>query len=324
MPAVYAGSEAWPHEAAAVAVGNFDGVHAGHRAVLDVLRERAAHVGAVPTVYTFDPAPTVVLAPERHQPRILTLGDRIQRLGEAGIDAVVVEPFTRAFADQPAEWFAEEVLARRMNARVVVIGHDFRFGARRAGNVEALRRWLPHVEIVLVEAHTEGDQVVSSSRIRRLVAAGEVEAATLLLGRPHALHGRVVMGDQRGRLLGFPTANLENEVELTPADGVYAVRASIDGGEPWPGVMNIGQRPTFAGRERRTEVHLLPPEDPGDGRLAALIGDGLYGRNLRAELIARLRGERRFEGVDALRTQIAVDADAAREKLRETLREGQA
>lgn len=305
MPVVVSGSVAWtpPLAGSVVAIGNFDGVHHGHRAILARLRAHADARGVPALAYTFDPAPTAVLAPHRHQPRILTLPDRVRYLGDIGVDVVVVEPFTRAYAGHPAAWFVDEVLGRRLSARVVVVGYDFRFGMERGGDAAFVRARRPDMVVDEVEALALEGAPVSSSRIRKLVAAGDVVAAARLLGRPHRLRGTVVKGDQRGRTIGFPTANLDNEVELLPLDGVYAVRAAVDGGEPAAGVMNIGTRPTFSGHERRIEVHLL------DG-----AGD-LYGHELTVDLVARIRGERRFEGVDALVAQIRADVDAARQAL---------
>ncbi|MDP2311260.1 MAG: bifunctional riboflavin kinase/FAD synthetase [Pseudomonadota bacterium] len=306
MTRVYAGSTAWPADqpGPVVAIGNFDGIHDGHRAVLRQLFALAAREHAPSCVLTFDPAPTAVLAPERHQPRILTLEDRVRLLGEEGVDAVVIEPFTRAFAAQPAQWFAEELLGRRLRVRGVVVGYDFRFGHLRQGDVASLREWLPRVPISEVEAEAAGGTPVSSSRVRRLVASGDVAEAAVLLGRPHFLPGTVVHGDHRGRTIGFPTANVETRVELLPAYGVYAVRVRIDGGaERLPGVANIGVRPTFGGTAPRIEVHLFD-----------YAGD-LYGHTLSVELIARVRGEQRFDGVDALVAQIRQDAQRAREIL---------
>ncbi len=306
MTLVYAGSSAWPANAPGpvVAIGNFDGVHDGHRAVLRRLFALAAEVGAPSCVLTFDPAPTAVLAPERHQPRILTLPDRVRLLGEEGVDAVVIEPFTRAFASHPARWFAKELLGHRLRARGVVVGYDFRYGHLRQGDVTGLRTWLPDIPIVEVPAEEAGGTPVSSSRVRRLVASGAVEEAAALLRRPHFLRGTVVPGDQRGRTIGFPTANVENEVELVPAFGVYAVRVRIDDAGPLlPGVANIGVRPTFGGGAPRIEVHLFDFE-----------GD-LYGHTLTVELHARVRGEQKFDGVEALVKQIGLDARRARELL---------
>jgi len=306
MTTVYAGASTWPPEGPGpvVAIGNFDGVHDGHRAVLRQLFALAAEQGAPACVLTFDPAPTAVLAPERHQARILTLADRVRLLGAEGVDAVVVEPFTRAFAENSARWFAEDLLGRQLGVRGVVVGYDFRFGHQRQGNVAVLRAWLPAVPVVEVAAFTEAEAPVSSSRIRRLVASGAVEEAAALLGRPHLLRGVVVTGDQRGRTIGFPTANIVSDVELLPAHGVYAVRVRVDDAGPvHAGVVNVGMRPTFAGTELRIEVHLLD-----------FAGD-LYGHRLAVELVARIRGEQRFDGVAALVAQIGRDVQRARELL---------
>lgn len=303
MPTLHLGAAAAPPSPCVVAIGNFDGVHLGHRAVFARLAELGAAHGVPTCAYTFDPAPTAVVAPQRHQPRILTVAERVRRLGEAGIDRIVIEPFTRAWAAHPARWFAEEVLGRRLHARAVVVGWNFRFGAGREGDVDGLRAWLAGVEIAALGPVEAGGAVVSSSRVRRLVQAGDVEAAAALLGRPHALTGTVISGDRRGRTIGFPTANLENEVELLPANGVYAVRASVDRGAPLPAVLNVGTRPTVDGTRLSIETHVL--DFDGD----------LYGRELRVDLVARLREERRFPALDALVAQIREDVARAREIL---------
>ena len=307
MTTVYAGASTWPHAGpgAVVAIGNFDGVHDGHRAVLRRLFALAAEQCAPSCVLTFDPAPTAVLAPERHQARILTLADRVRLLGDEGVDAVVIEPFTRAIAENSARWFAEDLLGKHLRVRGVVVGYDFRFGHMRKGDVAALREWLPGVPVVEVAAWESSGAPVSSSRVRRLVASGAVEDAAALLGRPHFLRGTVVSGDQRGRTIGFPTANIVSDVELLPAHGVYAVRVRVDDEGPAnAGVANIGMRPTFAGTELRVEVHLLD-----------FAGD-LYGHRLAVDLVARVRGEQRFDGVAALVAQIGRDVERAREILR--------
>lgn len=296
------GSAAWPLGAAgpAVAIGNFDGVHAGHRAVLAELDRLATDLGAPRAVLTFDPAPTAVLAPQRHQPRILTRQDRVQRLHDAGASIVIVEPFTREFAEQEAAWFANTLLRGRLHAAGVVVGYDFRFGRGRGGDAAALQRLLPEIPVIAVPPHLDEGEPVSSSRVRRLVASGDVEGATRLLGRPHVLHGQVVHGDHRGQTIGFPTANLQSRVELVPAYGVYVVRATLASGRSLTGVTNVGMRPTFDGQELRIEVHLLD-----------FSGD-LYGQELRIELLHRLRGEQRFADVGALVAQIQADVSAAR------------
>ena len=300
-----------------VTIGNFDGVHLGHRHLISQLVARARALGAPSCVYTFEPPPRVVLTPPPRpeedpdgtppapsfRSRILPWPDKLRLLGEAGVDQVVVERFTRAFAQHPPEWFVTEVLGRRLGARAFVVGYDFRCGRARAGDASLLRALLPDVPVEQVGAHAEHADVVSSSRIRRLVAAGDVAEAAALLGRPHTVRGTVVAGDQRGRTIGFPTANLESDAELTPASGVYAVFASVDRGTWRPAVANLGTRPTFDGRRFLIEVHLLD------------VSLDLYGRELTVAFVDRLRPEQRFPDLDALAARIRVDVEAARARL---------
>jgi riboflavin kinase/FMN adenylyltransferase len=302
---VYDGSLSYPSPTPGpvVTIGNFDGVHLGHRALLARVQERARTLGAPVCAYTFEPMPVEVLRPLQRMPRIQSLEERIATLGDAGVDQIVVERFDREFSNREARWFAEEVLGRRLGCRAVVVGWDFRFGSGRSGSVEALREWLG-VPVEAFGPWTLGDEVVSSSRIRGMVARGEVEAAARLLGRPHRVTGTVIRGDGRGRQLGFRTANLAVSTELLPAPGVYAVWVSLADESVHPGVMNHGVRPTF-GAGLSTEVHLLD----GDR--------DLYGQSLGVSLNARLRGEQRFSSVDALKTQIRDDIAAARRQLGE-------
>ncbi len=301
QPLWYAGHTQTPTHPRVVAIGNFDGVHLGHQTVLGIAKQAASERGLPLAVTTFDPAPTAVLAPERHQPRICTLADRIALLHAVGVDEVIVEEFTPTFAAISAESFGKELLVHRLMTQVLVVGHDFRFGQARQGNAQRLRQWCPELEVLEVEALSQNG-VVSSSRIRKLVAAGKVEEAAMLLGRPHWLRGRVVQGDMRGRTLGFPTANLQSEVELLPGFGVYATRVEVDG-QLHPAVTNIGIRPTFSATKLSVESHLL--DFQGD----------LYGKALRVELIAKIREEQKFSGVDALVAQIRQDIAVARERL---------
>ncbi|HND29121.1 MAG TPA: bifunctional riboflavin kinase/FAD synthetase [Myxococcota bacterium] len=301
QPLWYPGHTHAPAHPRVVAIGNFDGVHLGHQTVLRTAKQAASERGLPLAVTTFDPAPTAVLAPERHQPRICTLSDRIALLHAVGVDLGSGGAFTPAFAAISAENFGRDLLVRQLMTRVLVVGHDFRFGQGRQGNAERLRGWCPELEVREVEALSQ-DGVVSSSRIRKLVAAGKVEEAGRLLGRPHWLRGLVVQGDQRGRTLGFPTANLQTEVELLPAFGVYATRVEVDG-LLHPAVTNIGLRPTFSGKHVSVESHLL--DFQGD----------LYGKALRVELVARIREEQKFASLDALVAQIRSDVATARERL---------
>jgi riboflavin kinase/FMN adenylyltransferase len=302
MPRVFAGSASYPSLAPGpvLTIGNFDGVHQGHQYLISAVVERAQALSAPACVYTFDPPPRVVLAPDRHQPRIQPWTDRVQDLGRLGVDEVIIERFTRAFAQHPPEWFVEEILGRRIRPRAMVVGYDFRFGRDRSGDADFLRRHLGGAEIYQVSPHELASGVVSSSRIREAVETGRVREAAELLGRPHSVRGVVRQGDGRGRKLGFPTANVHTAAELLPDVGVYAVRARIDGAEWKSGVANLGTRPTFGGQGLSLEVHLLD------------YSDDLYGRELEVAFVQRLRGEHRFESADELVDQIRRDEVLAR------------
>jgi len=284
-----------------VTPGNHDGVHLGHRALLAAARELGSHV----TALTFDPHPAVVLAPSKAPPLLTTPTRRAQLLRELGADAVEVLAFDEALAAMSPEAFVREVLVDRLGAAGVVLGPDFRFGKGRSGDVDTLRALgATHgFEVRTVPPVQREGGVVSSTRIRRLVQAGEVDAARRLLGRVHDAGGRVVRGDQRGRTIGFPTANLDCESVLLPADGVYAVVMRVDG-DLHRGVANLGVRPTFAAG-RSVEAHLF--DFDGD----------LYDRDARVGFVKRIRGERKFDGIEALKAQIATDAAAARQALDE-------
>ncbi|MCO5170722.1 MAG: bifunctional riboflavin kinase/FAD synthetase [Planctomycetes bacterium] len=293
----------------AVTVGVFDGVHLGHAALLDRLVASARAAGVAPVVVTFWPHPRAVLgggAP----PLITTLAHRVALLRRRGAAGVVVLPFDADVASWPAEVFAERVLAERLAASRVVLGADHRFGRGRRGDVALLARLGERLGFVaeavpLVET---GGVKASSTAVRDALRRGDLDLAGRLLGRPVSVLGHVVRGDQRGRALGFPTANLDLGAALRPPRGVYAVRARTvvrhEDGPLLPAVANVGRRPTFTADEQDlVEVHLL------EG------GRDLYGLDLEVEFVERLRDERRFEGVDALRAQIARDAARAREVL---------
>lgn len=307
MPEVYAGSAAYVCKGPrpVLTMGNFDGLHQGHRHLISrlVACARARQVPAC--VYTFDPPPRVVLAPTRHQPRIQSWTDKVRIMGELGVDQVVVERFTRSFARHPPSWFVEEILGRRIDPVAIVVGYDFHFGRARSGDVETLREALPHLPIEQVAPLEMDGGVVSSSRIRSLVGAGDVDQAAQLLGCPHVIRGTVVAGDARGRTIGFPTANLETDAELLPAQGVYACRANVDGGAWLPAVANLGTRPTFDGSGFLVEVHILD------------FSGEIYGSEMEVSFVSRLRGEQHFDGPDALKAQIQQDVLAARSVLQE-------
>jgi riboflavin kinase/FMN adenylyltransferase len=288
-----------------VAIGNFDGVHRGHQAVLRAASELARARGLTPVVLTFHPHPAEVLG--RGKQAVLTpLSRKLELLTELfGELRVVVEPFTRALSKMGPEQFAKELLASALGAKVVLVGDNFRFGKGRAGDVAALTRLGKELGFEAETHALEGDDsgAFSSTRIRAAVAAGEMDEAARLLGRPHALTGLVAHGDQRGRTIGFPTANLVDIEELMPPHGVYACMVRQAAGElVGKGVVNIGTRPTV-GAGYSVEAHVL--DYSGD----------LYEHLLRLDLIARLRAEQRFSGVAELAEQIGRDVEAARQIL---------
>ena len=267
-------------------------------------RAAARTRGDLPTMAMFFyPHPATVVAPER-APGVLTLPPRrMELLQAAGADEVIVQPFDDKLASLSAEAFVADVLVKSHHARAIVVGPDFRFGHRRAGSVDTLRKLSSSLgyDVVTVDVVEQNRARISSSRVRELVGQGDMAQVSHLLGRYHELEGTVIVGAQRGRTLGFPTANLAPEETLLPADGVYAVVAKSIGESPIvrQGVANLGERPTVGGG-RSAEVHLFD-----------FTGD-LYGARLRVAFVARLREERRFAGLDALRAQIATDAGHAR------------
>ncbi|HEX5661482.1 MAG TPA: bifunctional riboflavin kinase/FAD synthetase [Polyangiales bacterium] len=289
-----------------VTPGNYDGVHLGHRALLRAAREAAGEELAV-VAYTFDPHPTHVIAPDRAPPLLTSLQRRVELLRAAGAERVVVQKFDRAFQALSPREFVEQVLVAELNARVMVVGSDFRFGAQRAGDVAMLGELgAPHgIVVKTVPPVTNHGEIVSSSRVRSLLTQGHVEDAARLLTRVHDLERRVLHGQKRGRTIGFPTANLELSGLLAPADGVYAVSVRVLDGQPSErllGVANLGVRPTVSGG-RSMEVHILD------------FAADLYDRTLRVGFVARLRGEQKFGSLDDLKAQIARDVQAGRDAL---------
>jgi riboflavin kinase/FMN adenylyltransferase len=289
-------------QGATVTVGSFDGVHLGHQAVLREIDRRARAAGRASVLVTFDPHPLEVVNPEV-APRLLTTGpERLEILALSPLDYVVLLRFDRHLAGLTPEGFVREVLLERCAVRELVIGHDHGFGRGRSGDVETLRRLgTAHgFEVDVVDPVDFGGQHVSSSRIRRAVAGGDLTTAAAMLGRPYGVVGRVGQGERRGRLLGVPTINL-SEVsprKLLPPDGVYAVRVEWRGGGAG-GMMNQGPRPTFHDGRRLLEVHLFGFE-----------GD-LYGEWVRIEWVKRLRDIERFDSVQQLQKQLECDRTRA-------------
>jgi riboflavin kinase/FMN adenylyltransferase len=270
---------------------------------------RARAFGGEAAVYTFEPHPRKVLQPERPPRLLTTLEQKLELFEAAGVDVAIIEPFDREIAKLPAERFVREVLFERIAPLEVYVGYDFRYGRDRAGSMRTLTELGPHlgIAVTIVPEVKLGSRDVNSTRIRELLEQGSVEEAALLLGRPYTIRGRVVVGEKRGRTIGFPTLNLAADNEVLPSSGVYAARVRfLDDGTPPAGsshqaVTNVGRRPTFGDLEQPlTEAHLLD------------FSADVYGRRVEVAFMHRLREERRFESVDALRAQIARDAEEAR------------
>jgi riboflavin kinase / FMN adenylyltransferase len=291
----------------AVTIGKFDGLHAGHRRVLAGVREAAASDGLVSTVLTFDRNPLSVIAPQRCPDALVSNRQKRELLAEAGIDATVMLTFDEAFSRQSADNFVRDILVGALHARIVFVGADFRFGAHGTGDVALLQKLGPELgfEVRIVEAmKSEGTRRVSATWIRELLSNGDVETAARLLGRAATVRGVVVRGEQRGRTLGFPTANLSPQLEgFIPADGVYAGWLTLDG-QALPAAISVGNNPTFAGvPERQVEAHVLDRELD------------LYDREVEVSFVSRIRGMEKFDGIEALVEQIDRDVAEARRML---------
>lgn len=288
-----------------VTLGNFDGLHLGHQKIIRKVAERARMLKRHSVVYTFEPHPLKVVAPEKSPPLLIDTRKKAELISGLGIDFMVVARFTRGFAAKhPREFVEEEILS--MGASEVWVGHDFSFGRGKAGTVGFLKELGSELgfRVRVIPAYKKGGGIVSSSRIRRLVGEGRVEAAGRLLGRPYSIRGSVVKGKSVGKRIGFPTANLKVASELIPGNGIYAAWAVVSGRRR-KAVVNIGTAPTFGGRKRCVEVHVMGFE-----------GD-LYGDGMEVEFVRRLRGERAFPSVGALQRQIGRDIERALRILKE-------
>lgn len=284
-----------------VAIGNFDGVHVGHQELLALTVTRARALGGEACVLTFDPHPAKVLAPKLAPPLIATTARKLELLGERGIDVAILEPFTRELAGLSPDEFVEKFLRAGLGAREVVVGYDFTYGQKRAGNTATLGA---AIKTHVVPPVSVDGLVASSTKIRELLHEGNVAGARVLLGRPFDVDGEVVRGAGRGRTIGIPTANVAWSGELLPKPGVYATRVVVDGTRH-DAVTNLGRNPTFVAQGGLSlEAHILD------------FDADLYGKRVRVEFISWLRGEERFDGPAALVQQIQRDIATAREHLR--------
>ena len=301
----------WPGERAVITIGAYDGVHLGHQAVIDQVRRRSDEIGARSAVVTFDQHPAAIVRPESAPPLLTTPDRKLELLEATGVDACVIVHFDERQAAESPESFVQRVLVSCLATRTIVVGEDFHFGRHRDGNVDLLRKLGAEgdfdVEPVELVERTDGvDEPVSSTAIRRALAGGDIGRANEMLGHLFQARGKVVTGDQRGRLLGFPTANVEVTNALClPADGVYAGWYERPDGATHPCAINLGRRPTFYEHADHSllEAHLL--DFDGD----------LYGETAKVRFAKFLRSERKFDGVDALIAQLAIDVEHAGEAL---------
>ncbi|MBV9313326.1 MAG: bifunctional riboflavin kinase/FAD synthetase [Pseudonocardia sp.] len=291
-----------------VTIGVFDGVHRGHQKLIGRAVAVAAARGLPSVLVTFDPHPTEVIRPGHHPAQLTTLTRRADLVAELGVDAFCVLPFNSELARMPADEFAHQVLVERLHAAAVLVGTNFTFGHGARGDVESLaqfgRRFGFLTEgVELITDNAANGITFSSTYIRSCIDGGDVQAAADALGRPHRVEGVVVRGDQRGRQLGYPTANLAPPpYAAIPADGVYAARF-VHGGRQLPAAVSIGTNPTFSGRQRTVEAYILD------------VREDFYGHHVALDFVARLRGQLRFDGVPALVEQMDRDVEAVRELL---------
>lgn len=295
----------FPHPV--IGLGNFDGVHLGHRMILSRLVEEARARQGTALAMTFYPHPLSVLRPGSPVPLILSLREKLQRIAELGVDGIVLQRFGLDFSQLVPEAFVRQYLLDSIGVEKILVGHNFSFGRDRAGNVRLLsslgKRWGFEVEVI--GSVTVGRQEVSSTAVRSLLQAGKLSEATKLLEQPYTVSGRVVKGFQRGRQIGFPTANIRPRTSVLLPNGVYAVRACVDDRE-YNAVANVGVNPTFGENRRTVETNLFD------------FSANLYGKRLRVGFVKHLRAERKFSSVEELVQQIREDADQARRFLSST------
>lgn len=305
---VYRSLEEVPAQKRVAAIGTFDGVHVGHQQIIGDAVKRARELGARAMVITFNPHPLSVIAPERCPPILTPLNVKTDLIGELGVDELLVFPFTREFSQLPPEAFASMLFAGNLGAVHVIVGENFRFGHKAKGDPDFLKEFgkTRGMEVVAEPLVTAGSEPISSTRIRKLLLAGELEDVRHILSRPPSTHGKVVHGDKRGRTLGVRTANIEALVDcIFPGRGVYLADLFI-GDQPYACLVNIGHNPTFCAtdgdsRERmRIEAHILD------------FDRNLYGYNVRIDFLKRLRDEMKFDGPEELVAQIKKDITAAR------------
>ncbi len=286
----------------AITIGNFDGVHRGHRAIIQQVRKLADEVSGPAVVFTFDPPPSQLLRPEFATASLTGIARRTELLKKLGIDFVIVYPTTKQLLELEPEQFFENVVVRSLRAKAISEGENFQFGRRRRGDVAMLKRLCDehHLQFSLLQPQQDQGEWISSSRIRLLIESGNIAGANQMLLEPYRINGIVKHGAKRGRMLGFPTANLENIPVLCPPPGVYAGRVTSPCAVGRPAAINIGSNPTFGDANFKVEIHIV-----------GFDGD-LYDQELAIELLAQLRQVTKFESKDQLLAQLALDIDQAR------------
>lgn len=292
------------HRGCVATIGNFDGLHLGHQAVLSQLKDKAKALQLPTTVIVFEPQPLEFFAPDKAPPRLLRFRDKLEMLKQCGVDRVMMLPFNKRLSELSAGSFVDEILVRGLGVKHLVVGHDFRFGYQRKGDYELLKSRGQEVgfSVEMTQAFEIDGHRVSSTLIRELLQQADFRAVERYLGRPYMIEGKVVHGDKRGRTIGFPTANILFQRRAVCLRGVYAVELLLAETGQWiKGVANIGHRPTVGGTRTQLEVNLFD------------FNEDIYGRRVSVRFVAKLRDEQHFDSFDLLKAQIARDAEHARE-----------
>ncbi|MDO7086599.1 bifunctional riboflavin kinase/FAD synthetase [Pseudocolwellia sp. AS88] len=290
------------HNGCVLTIGNFDGVHLGHKEVINALIKQAKELNCTAAVMVFEPQPRELFSPETAPARLCRLRDKYTLLASLGVERLICVNFNLKFATQSAESFIEDLLVQKLGIKSLIVGDDFRFGKNRKGNynmlLEAGKASGFHVSDTA--SYKILDQRISSTEIRKALEKDDLEQAEMMLGRPYSIIGRVFHGDKRGRQLGFPTANVKLKRRVSPVNGVYAVKVKTDDGLFF-GVANIGSRPTVAGIRQQLEVHIFD------------FDFDLYGQTIEVILLKKLRKEMKFDSLSALTEQIVIDSEQARQ-----------
>lgn len=291
---------------AVLTIGTFDGVHVGHQKIIQQINEEASKIGGESVLFTFFPHPRMVISPDSHGLKLIqTQAEKIDNLERLGLDNLIIFPFTKEFSAVTATEFVSEYLVKKLNVHTIVVGYDHQFGKNREGSLahlQALSNEL-HFKVIEIPAHEIDEVNVSSTKIRQAIESGDIETANLYLNEPFQLTGEVAKGQQLGRTIGFPTANIEiqDSLKIIPAIGVYAIRVELENGSSYYGMMNIGVRPTVT-EEKITKLEAFLFDFSGD----------LYNQKIKVHLFKRIRGEHRFQSIDILRNQLQEDENTIR------------